>query len=274
MDKLANSKICADEECSCEYSRFYAPYRSEDHFWRVWIWVLYSDILHFLRGVTIPCTHQSIQSIVALYVIWQKSAQSMYFLILYTVGNLLSCCFCCCSLSDAISMAVALDDFTAPDCRFINIRKDQMIYVYSKLTPEEGTGVFWSGSVCSMMTGLFPELQKHFHHCSQYVFRKWFIQTVFVNSCWNVKTVGKLFHVINVPIKSGDSMLHLVGREVHTFWGAFCCACHIVQSFWVVECVRFGQKLTDIWLNHTNASILLFLNLPPRYECFCHGETL
>uniref|UniRef100_A0A8C7KFQ1 Otoraplin n=1 Tax=Oncorhynchus kisutch TaxID=8019 RepID=A0A8C7KFQ1_ONCKI len=85
--------------------------------------------------------------------------------------------------SYALSMAVALDDFTAPDCRFINIRKDQMIYVYSKLTPEEGTGVFWSGSVCSVMTGLFPELQKHFHHCSQYVFIKWFIQTVFVNSC-------------------------------------------------------------------------------------------
>uniref|UniRef100_A0A673ZZ63 Otoraplin n=1 Tax=Salmo trutta TaxID=8032 RepID=A0A673ZZ63_SALTR len=51
--------------------------------------------------------------------------------------------------SYALSMAVALDDFTAPDCRFINIKKDQMIYVYSKLTPEEGTGVFWSGSVYS-----------------------------------------------------------------------------------------------------------------------------
>ncbi|KAM6956243.1 otoraplin-like [Aplochiton taeniatus] len=51
--------------------------------------------------------------------------------------------------SYALSMATALDDFTAPDCRFINIRKGQMIYVYSKLTPAEGTGVFWSGSVYS-----------------------------------------------------------------------------------------------------------------------------
>lgn len=46
-------------------------------------------------------------------------------------------------------MATALDDFIAPDCRFINIRKGQMVYVYSKLVPEEGAGVFWSGSVCA-----------------------------------------------------------------------------------------------------------------------------
>ncbi|XP_071778152.1 otoraplin-like [Centroberyx gerrardi] len=51
--------------------------------------------------------------------------------------------------SYALSMAVALDDFTAPDCRFINIKKGQMVYVYSKLIPEEGAGVFWSGSVYS-----------------------------------------------------------------------------------------------------------------------------
>ncbi|XP_046885479.1 otoraplin-like [Hypomesus transpacificus] len=51
--------------------------------------------------------------------------------------------------SYALSMALALDDFTAPDCRFINIKKGQMIYVYSKLTPAEGAGVFWSGSVYS-----------------------------------------------------------------------------------------------------------------------------
>ena len=44
-------------------------------------------------------------------------------------------------------MATALDDFIAPDCRFINIKKGQMVYVYSKLVPEEGAGVFWSGSV-------------------------------------------------------------------------------------------------------------------------------
>ncbi|KAF7667939.1 hypothetical protein LDENG_00039280 [Lucifuga dentata] len=51
--------------------------------------------------------------------------------------------------SYALSMATALDDFTAPDCRFINIKRGQMIYVYSKLVPEEGAGVFWSGSVYS-----------------------------------------------------------------------------------------------------------------------------
>ncbi|KAM9848243.1 otoraplin-like [Aulostomus maculatus] len=51
--------------------------------------------------------------------------------------------------SHVLSMATALDDFIAPDCRFINIRKGQMVYVYSKLIPEEGAGVFWSGSAYS-----------------------------------------------------------------------------------------------------------------------------
>ncbi|XP_049455794.1 otoraplin-like [Epinephelus fuscoguttatus] len=51
--------------------------------------------------------------------------------------------------SHVLSMATALDDFIAPDCRFINIRRGQMVYVYSKLVPEEGAGVFWSGSVYS-----------------------------------------------------------------------------------------------------------------------------
>ncbi|KAM8739608.1 otoraplin-like [Acanthopagrus latus] len=51
--------------------------------------------------------------------------------------------------SYVLSMATALDDFIAPDCRFINIKKGQMVYVYSKLVPEEGAGVFWSGSVYS-----------------------------------------------------------------------------------------------------------------------------
>ncbi|XP_070697598.1 otoraplin-like [Pempheris klunzingeri] len=51
--------------------------------------------------------------------------------------------------SYVLSMATALDDFVAPDCRFINIKKGQMVYVYSKLIPEEGAGVFWSGSVYS-----------------------------------------------------------------------------------------------------------------------------
>ncbi|XP_028279334.1 otoraplin-like [Parambassis ranga] len=51
--------------------------------------------------------------------------------------------------SHVLSMATALDDFIAPDCRFINLKKGQMVYVYSKLVPAEGTGVFWSGSVYS-----------------------------------------------------------------------------------------------------------------------------
>ncbi|KAM9726285.1 otoraplin-like [Menidia menidia] len=51
--------------------------------------------------------------------------------------------------SYVLSMATALDDFIAPDCRFINIKKGQIVYVYSKLIPAEGTGVFWSGSVYS-----------------------------------------------------------------------------------------------------------------------------
>ncbi|KAF7220433.1 otoraplin isoform X2 [Nothobranchius furzeri] len=50
---------------------------------------------------------------------------------------------------NVLSMATALDDFIAPDCRFINIKKGQMVYVYSKLIPPDGTGVFWSGSVYS-----------------------------------------------------------------------------------------------------------------------------
>lgn len=57
--------------------------------------------------------------------------------------------FLFCPTSDVLSMATAVGDFTAPDCRFINIKKGQMVYVYSKLIPEEGTGVFWSGSVCA-----------------------------------------------------------------------------------------------------------------------------
>ncbi|XP_041922033.1 otoraplin-like isoform X1 [Alosa sapidissima] len=51
--------------------------------------------------------------------------------------------------SYAISLAMALEDYVAPDCRFINLKRGQMIYVYSKLLPAEGGGIFWSGSVYS-----------------------------------------------------------------------------------------------------------------------------
>uniref|UniRef100_A0A4W6DFQ1 Otoraplin n=1 Tax=Lates calcarifer TaxID=8187 RepID=A0A4W6DFQ1_LATCA len=62
--------------------------------------------------------------------------------------------------SHVLSMATALDDFIAPDCRFINIKKGQMVYVYSKLIPEEGAGVFWSGSVCAFLLHmLFSSVQ-------------------------------------------------------------------------------------------------------------------
>ncbi|XP_060086775.1 otoraplin [Heteronotia binoei] len=47
----------------------------------------------------------------------------------------------------AISLARAEDDYNAPDCRFINIRKGQLIYVYSKLVKEKKAGEFWFGNV-------------------------------------------------------------------------------------------------------------------------------
>ncbi|XP_061482165.1 otoraplin [Rhineura floridana] len=46
----------------------------------------------------------------------------------------------------AISLARAEDDYNAPDCRFVNIKKEQLIYVYSKLVQERGAGEFWAGS--------------------------------------------------------------------------------------------------------------------------------
>nr|XP_056712776.1 otoraplin [Euleptes europaea] len=53
------------------------------------------------------------------------------------------------SCAHAISLARAEDDYNAPDCRFINIRKGQRIYVYSKLVKEKNAGEFWSGTVYS-----------------------------------------------------------------------------------------------------------------------------
>uniref|UniRef100_A0A8C2UKF8 MIA SH3 domain containing n=2 Tax=Chinchilla lanigera TaxID=34839 RepID=A0A8C2UKF8_CHILA len=44
-----------------------------------------------------------------------------------------------------ISMAVALQDYVAPDCRFLTIHRGQIVYVFSKL---KGRGrLFWGGSV-------------------------------------------------------------------------------------------------------------------------------
>ncbi|XP_035581123.1 melanoma-derived growth regulatory protein isoform X1 [Zalophus californianus] len=43
-----------------------------------------------------------------------------------------------------ISMAVALQDYVAPDCRFLTIHRGQVVYVFSKL---KGRGrLFWGGS--------------------------------------------------------------------------------------------------------------------------------
>ncbi|NXT31679.1 OTOR protein, partial [Pelecanoides urinatrix] len=46
-----------------------------------------------------------------------------------------------------ISLARAEEDYNASDCRFINIKKGQLIYVYSKLVKENDSGEFWAGSV-------------------------------------------------------------------------------------------------------------------------------
>ncbi|KAF0871093.1 OTOR protein, partial [Crocuta crocuta] len=46
-----------------------------------------------------------------------------------------------------ISLARAQEDFNAPDCRFINVKEGQQIYIYSKLVKESGAGEFWAGSV-------------------------------------------------------------------------------------------------------------------------------
>ncbi|XP_062943265.1 otoraplin [Cynocephalus volans] len=46
-----------------------------------------------------------------------------------------------------ISLARAQEDYNAPDCRFINVKKGQQIYVYSKLVKGNEPGEFWAGSV-------------------------------------------------------------------------------------------------------------------------------
>uniref|UniRef100_A0A8C4KVJ7 SH3 domain-containing protein n=1 Tax=Dromaius novaehollandiae TaxID=8790 RepID=A0A8C4KVJ7_DRONO len=47
--------------------------------------------------------------------------------------------------SHPISVAVAVADYAAPDCRFLPLQRGQVVYVFSKL---RGRGkLFWSGSV-------------------------------------------------------------------------------------------------------------------------------
>ncbi|NXY39910.1 OTOR protein, partial [Pomatorhinus ruficollis] len=45
------------------------------------------------------------------------------------------------------SLAKAEEDYNASDCRFINIRKGQLIYVYSKLMNEKDSGEIWASSI-------------------------------------------------------------------------------------------------------------------------------
>ncbi|XP_075692230.1 melanoma-derived growth regulatory protein [Rhinoderma darwinii] len=65
--------------------------------------------------------------------------------------------------SHPISIAVALSDYSPPDCRFISVRRGQTLYIYSKL---KGRGrMFWLGSVqgdeygeYTARLGYFPSL--------------------------------------------------------------------------------------------------------------------
>ncbi|XP_039709664.1 melanoma-derived growth regulatory protein isoform X2 [Pteropus medius] len=55
-----------------------------------------------------------------------------------------------------ISMAVALQDYVAPDCRFLTIHRGQVVYVFSKL---KGRGrLFWGGSVSFEKRNGFREI--------------------------------------------------------------------------------------------------------------------
>uniref|UniRef100_A0A674JQP4 MIA SH3 domain containing n=2 Tax=Terrapene triunguis TaxID=2587831 RepID=A0A674JQP4_9SAUR len=56
--------------------------------------------------------------------------------------------------SHPISIAVAVQDYIAPDCRFIPIQRGQVVYVFSKL---KGRGrLFWGGSVQGDYYGEHP----------------------------------------------------------------------------------------------------------------------
>ncbi|XP_051868578.1 otoraplin-like [Pristis pectinata] len=49
--------------------------------------------------------------------------------------------------SYVISIGQVVDDYNAPDCRFLYLKEGQLIYVYSKLVREGQSGEFWSGSI-------------------------------------------------------------------------------------------------------------------------------
>ncbi len=82
---------------------------------------------------------------------------------------LMKACFC---LTDVLSMAKALEDYVASDCRYINLRRGQMIYVFSKLKPAEGAGDFWFGSVRVFIFDISLRWSdcKHRNHSSSFAF--------------------------------------------------------------------------------------------------------
>ncbi|XP_072906268.1 otoraplin-like [Hemitrygon akajei] len=49
--------------------------------------------------------------------------------------------------SYVISIGQVVDDYNAPDCRFLNLKEGQLLYVYSKLVREGESREFWSGSL-------------------------------------------------------------------------------------------------------------------------------
>ncbi|NWZ64844.1 OTOR protein, partial [Acrocephalus arundinaceus] len=51
------------------------------------------------------------------------------------------------------SLAKAEEDYNASDCRIINIKKGQLIYVYSKLMNEKDSGEFWAATPCLKVYG-------------------------------------------------------------------------------------------------------------------------
>ncbi|XP_037740349.1 melanoma-derived growth regulatory protein isoform X1 [Chelonia mydas] len=61
---------------------------------------------------------------------------------------------CASGLPYPISIAVAVQDYIAPDCRFMPIQRGQVVYVFSKL---KGRGrLFWGGSVQGDYYGEHP----------------------------------------------------------------------------------------------------------------------
>ncbi|NXO93253.1 OTOR protein, partial [Certhia brachydactyla] len=61
------------------------------------------------------------------------------------------------------SLARAEDDYKASDCRFINIKKGQLIYVYSKVIYEKDSGDFWAANEdCFKVSNYTPPCSKFY----------------------------------------------------------------------------------------------------------------